>query len=320
VRSRDLLPIRVRSLAARAKSHALRGVSDRLRRELLPSLSPGLMQFGQYWPHEHASECYSRPLAPDRSGANAGSPFAVPPRELWAHYCTSAESFLASGREDCERMSSLLAHSGAPIENAERILELGCAGGRMLRWLTELPDAQLWGVDIWSSAILWCQDHLSPPCHFATTTMVPHLPFEDRSFGLVYCGSVFTHLDDLAEAWFLELHRILRPGGRLYFSVNDHNAVRVFDGDADRDAYPRYYERTGGKHSWDAFVTACSQHADYRRFREGDAYMVTMGRSMSAHVMWDSEELTRRLSYGFRSCSVTPEAYGHQTAVLLERI
>jgi SAM-dependent methyltransferase len=321
VRSHDLLSIRVRSLAARARSDALRRVSDRLRRELLPSLSPGLMQFGQYWPHEHASECYSRPIAPDRSGPDAGSPFAVPPRELWAHYCTSAESFLASGREDCEMMSSLLARSGAPIEHAERILELGCAGGRMLRWLTHLaPQTQLWGLDIWSSAILWCQEHLSPPCYFATNTTVPHLPFEDRSFDLVYCGSVFTHLDDLAETWFLELHRILRPGARLYFSVNDLHAVRVFDGDADEDAYPRYHERTGGKHNWDVFVAACAQRPDYQRFRNGEAYMLAMGRSISAHVMWDSEVLARRLDYGFRTCSITPEAYGHQTAVLLERV
>jgi SAM-dependent methyltransferase len=278
------------------------------------------MQFAQYWAHEHNAECYSRPIAPDRSTTDPSSPLPVPPREFWANYCESAESFLASGREDCETMSRLLAESGAPIEEAGRILELGCAGGRMLRWLTQLtPETQLWGTDIWSSAILWCQDHLSPPCYFATNTIVPHLPFEDRSFGLVYCGSVFTHLDDIAEAWFLELHRILRPGGRLYFSVNDRHAVGVFDGNADPDAYPRYYERTGGKHNWDAFVSANTPRPDYQRFRRGEAYMLTMGRSMSAHVMWDSEALCRRLDYGYKKCSITPEAYGHQTTILLER-
>ena len=186
----------------------------------------------------------------------------------------------------------------------------------MLRWLVDLtPSTQLWGTDIWSSAILWCQDHLSPPCYFATNTIVPHLPFEDRSFDLVYCGSVFTHLDDLAETWFLELRRILRPGGRLYFSLNDRNAVRIFDGHGSPDAYPRYYERTGGKEVWDAFVTSNQQREDYRRFRRGDAYMVTMGRTMSSHVMWDAEVLCRRLEYGNRLCAITPEAYGHQTTV-----
>jgi len=307
------------SMSARLRTAAGQRVTDRLRRRL-PSLAPGLMQFAQYWPHEYRADCYSRPAAPDRSGTDPSSPLPVPPRDFWADYCTSAESFLASGREDCETMSRLLAESGAAIEDAGRILELGCAGGRILRWLTHLtPEIQLWGTDIWASAIVWCQDHLSPPCYFATNTIVPHLPFEDRSFGLVYCGSVFTHLDDLAEAWFLELHRILRPGGRLYFSINDRHAVDIFDGHGDPEAYERYYERTGGKQYWDAFVAANTPRPDYQRFRRGEAYMVTMGRSMSAHVMWDSEALCRRLDYGYKLCSITPEAYGHQSAVLLER-
>ena len=183
------------------------------------------MQFSQYWPHDHEAESFSRPLDLGEI-RHPGSPLPVPPRDLWAHYCTSVESYLESGREDCQTMRRLLADSGAPIEGASRILELGCAGGRMLRWLTDLaPEIQLWGTDIWSTAILWCQDHLSPPCYFATNTMTPHLPYEDRSFGLIYCGSLFTHIDDLAESWFLELHRILRPGGRLYFSINDQHAV-----------------------------------------------------------------------------------------------
>ena len=296
-----------------------RKAQNQLRR-WMPNLAPSLMQFGQYWPHEHTADCFSRPTAPDRSTTNPSSPLPVPPREFWAYYCTSAESFLSSGREDVETMCQLLADSGAPVEDAGRILELGCAGGRMLRWLTHLaPETQLWGTDIWSSAILWCQDHLSPPCYFATNTMVPHLPFEDRAFGLVYCGSVFTHVDDLAEAWFLELHRILRPGGRLCFSINDRHAVRVFDGEANADDYPRYYERTGGQENWDSFVAMLAERPDYQRFRRGDAYMVTMGRSMSSHVMWDSDVLCRRLEYGYKMCSITPESYGHQTTVVLER-
>jgi SAM-dependent methyltransferase len=311
----------LRSLTSRVRASAVPRVSAQLHKHVLPNLAPSLMQFGQYWPHDSNSDSFSRPIAPDLSSLDPSSALPVPPREFWASYCTSAESFLASGREDCETMFRLLAESGAPVEEAERILELGCAGGRMLRWLTHLaPDTQLWGTDIWSSAILWCQDHLSPPCYFATTTMVPHLPFEDRSFGLIYCGSVFTHVDDLAETWFLELHRILRPGGRLYFSVNDRHAVSIFDGNASPESYERFYERTGGKEHWDWFVNTSSQRPDYQRFRRGDAYMVTMGRSMSAHVMWDSEVLCKRLEYGYRMRSITPEAYGHQTTVLLERI
>jgi SAM-dependent methyltransferase len=286
--------------------------------EVAPQAAPALMQFAHYWAHDPGSSTYARPVTPVAGG---GGKLPVPPRDYWAYYCTTAESYLASGEEDVAVMRRLLANSGAPAEEAGRILELGCAGGRMIRHLTDLPPAvQVWGCDIWASAILWCQDHLSPPFWFAVNTMAPHLPFEDRSFGLVYCGSLFTHIDDLAETWFLELRRILRPGGRLYFSVNDRHAQAIFDGRGDPAAYPRYWERSGGKAAWDVYVEAFERVPGYGRLRDGDAYMVTKGRSLDAQVMWDADVLCERLAYGWRCCSVTPEGYGHQTVILLERL
>jgi SAM-dependent methyltransferase len=206
---------------------------------LMRALAPELMQYGLYWPHERGVRSYSRPAwEPAAKGADG---FPIPPRELWAYYCTSDDSYLASGREDCEAMAKIIADSGSTLADAGAILDLGCAGGRMIRHIAAMaPEASIWGADVWSSAILWWQDHLCPPCSFAVTTISPHLPFEDRSFGLVYCGSLFTHIDDLAESWFAELHRILRPGGRLYFSVNDQHAVRIFEGEGDPAAYARY--------------------------------------------------------------------------------
>src|SRR5262249_2975428 len=83
----------------------------------------------------------------------------------------------------------------------------------------------IWGVDVTAEHIIWCQQHLSPPFYFATVTTAPHLPFEDRYFDLIYAGSVFTHIADLADAWLLELKRITRPGGRLYITVHEQRTV-----------------------------------------------------------------------------------------------
>ena len=47
----------------------------------------------------------------------------------------------------------------------------------------------------------------------------PPLPEADAGFDLVYCGSVFSHLEDWAP-WLLELRRVLRPGGRLVASIH----------------------------------------------------------------------------------------------------
>lgn len=311
------------TLTGRVKDVVLPRMSAGLHRAL-PHVAPGLMQVAQFWPHEYKARSFSRPTVAANAitGPAAGAPLPVPPPEFWAHYCTTVESFLESGREDVEAMRAILAEHGMRLEAAERLLDLGCAGGRMTRWMADLTagGTDVWGTDIWSSAVLWCQDHLSPPCHFATTTMAPHLPFEDRSFDIVCCGSLFTHIDDLAETWFLELHRILRPGGRLYFSVNDRHALRILEGNGDPEQYPRFYERTGGKAAWDRFVELMRSEPDYRRFRDGSAYMMTVGRSMRAHVMWDSEVLAQRLSHGFKLNAITPASYGHQSTVLLERV
>jgi SAM-dependent methyltransferase len=290
-------------------------------RRLVPDLAPSLMQFALYWPHDHKAGTYARPVRFAGQLETPADQLPVPPPNLWAHYCTTTDSWLRSGQEDTETMRKLLAASGAPIEDAGRILDMGCAAGRMIRHLADLTQqVQVWGTDMWTDPILWCQDHLSPPFYFTVNTVVPHLPFEDRSFGLVYCGSLFTHIDDLVEAWFLELHRIIRPGGRLYFSVNDRHSIDIFDGKGDPGSYERFWERTSGKHEWDQYVISYAQLPGYRRLRDGDAYMVTKGRSMRAQVMWDTDVLCQRLDYGWRPCSVTPEGYGHQTTVLLERL
>lgn len=247
--------------------------------------------------------------------------FPVPPRELWAGYGSTDNAFLASGREDCETMAKILEESGTTLAEAGSILDLGCASGRMIRHIAAMaPGARIWGADIWSSAILWCQDHLCPPCSFVVTTMSPHLPFEDRSFGLVYCGSMFTHVDDLAETWFAELHRVLRPGGRLYFSISDLHTVRILDGEGDPAAKARYIERTQGRAYWESWAAKLARDPAYQRFRQGKAYMMTIGRSMGSEVFWDTEVLCERLSWGYRRLSVNPHSYAQQTTVLLERI
>jgi SAM-dependent methyltransferase len=296
-------------------------VVDRLQR-VLPDVAPEMQLLGQYFPHAYRRESFSRPVASGAIAAPSGSDLPVPPPDLWAYYCTSAQSWLESGRKDVDAMRGILSESGAPVESARRVLEVGSATGRMIRWLEDVTrkDVEVWGVDIWSTAVLWCHDHLTPPFRFATTTMIPHLPFPEEHFDLLYCGSVFTHIDDLAEAWFLEMHRVLAPGGRLYFSINDRNAVGIFEGKGEPGDYPEFYERTGGEKAWHDFVTMIEANDDYQRFRRGEAYMVSMGSASMKHVMWDADELVRRLAWGWRAHAITPRSYGHQTTVLLERV
>ena len=71
------------------------------------------------------------------------------------------------------------------------------------------------------------------PCHFASPRrrQRPICPFEDNYFDLVYGISVFTHISDLADAWFLELLRVLRPGGHAYLTIHDEHTVELLLGE-----------------------------------------------------------------------------------------
>jgi hypothetical protein len=59
---------------------------------------------------------------------------------------------------------------------------------------------------------------------------------------------------------------------------------------------------------------------DYQSFKRGDAYMVTLGRSMRAQVMWNSGGTLPPTRLRVPPLLGDPEAYGHQTGILLERI
>jgi ubiquinone/menaquinone biosynthesis C-methylase UbiE len=124
-------------------------------------------------------------------------------------------------------MLDLLQEAGASPDELTTVLELGSESARMVRAFPRGPNSEIWGLDISAEHVRWCQDHMSPPLRFATVTTAPHLPFEDGYFDLVYCGSVFTHIRELADAWILEMRRVVRKGGHIYATIHDQKTVEL---------------------------------------------------------------------------------------------
>jgi len=61
------------------------------------------------------------------------------------------------------------------------------------------------------------------PRRSTSSRAYPHLPFEDRTFNVIFGISVFTHISALADTWLMELRRILAPGGYGLFSIHDED-------------------------------------------------------------------------------------------------
>jgi len=229
----------------------------------------------------------------------------IPPSNLWVGYGKTADEYLSSGRRHFKKMSSILEESGYSFENGNRILDFGCAAGRMIRQFNDLAyKCDIWGVDVNAERIVWCKQNLRPPFKFATTTMLPHLPFEDNFFDLIYAGSVFTHIDDLADAWFLELRRILHAGGLLYVTIHDNNTIDIVINKRAQDPALAQYE----------FSQEAAESLTKPRFA-----MFTMDRSKGPHVFYDIDYLCETVKPFYRIVSITKEAYGYQTALLMQK-
>jgi ubiquinone/menaquinone biosynthesis C-methylase UbiE len=257
----------------------------------------------KFYPRSQRRLCLVQSRNPTQIAPGPGQ-LPVPPRPLWENFADNQEHYLASGKEHVDNMRRILGQQGFLFKPGQRILELGCATGRMLRWLAaEASDGEAWGVDINAEYISWCQQHLSPPFHFVTTTTLPHLPFPDHHFDLIYAGSVFTHISDLADCWFLELKRVLKPQGKLYVTIHDEHTIQLL-----RE-----------KHPDSPLALILFAYEKQVQPLGSDFGMCSVRRSPNgAQVFYHSEFLKHKLSPLFKVCSVTHEAYGHQTGVLLE--
>ena len=236
-----------------------------------------------------------------------GEDLPLPPRELWERWGESLDWYLSTGQTDVASMLRILSSVSVSVEQLSRVLDFGCAEGRMLRFFPRTDDSELWGVDVNAERIAWAQQHLAPPFRFAATTTAPHLPFEDNYFDLVYCLSVFTHISDLADAWFLELLRILRPGGHLYVTVHDEHSIELLLG--------RYRHHETHRYLVD-LLEQFDQRTDVLSRDWG--YFAILA-DPAAQIFYNSDYLVAKWSLFAQFLAVEPEASEYQTAVLLRK-
>ena len=164
----------------------------------------------------------------------------------------------------------------------------------------EARQGEVWGVDISATPIHWCKTHLSPPFRFATTTTIPHLLFPDGFFDLVYAASVFTHVEDLADAWLCEVRRILAPAGRAYVTIHDDSTMELLN-----SVY--------ADHWLGQMVRSSPAYQDC-----GGRYgMLVIDRDTASQVFYSREFFLRTLAPTFEVLGVHPGVHGYQTAYVL---
>lgn len=234
---------------------------------------------------------------------NSSIGLPIPPPDLRLGV-NNPDEYLRSGANDIAAMLAILQASDFAIHRGQKILEFGCCTGRMIRHLAEPAHGlQLWGVDLHADYIQWCRQNLTPEIHFAVSTAIPHLPFPDEMFDLIFCGSVFTHIEDFDGTWLLELSRILRPGGFLYFTIHDEHSVQLLNTSL-RDS---------------PFAARMLSDPVYQA-NSGDFSLIAVGRKDLTQVFYHSEYFKAVLPPMLEWISLTHEAYGLQSAVLVKKL
>ena len=104
------------------------------------------------------------------------------------------------------------------------VLDWGCGCGRVARHLAPSLRSRFFGCDIDADNVSWCAANL--PGSYKASKLSPPLPYDDRSFDVIYGISVFTHLRaNWEEIWLKELHRVLKPGGTILMTVHGQTAI-----------------------------------------------------------------------------------------------
>ena len=128
--------------------------------------------------------------------------------------------FLSAGAAAAGCLEDLLGRNGVRLASLGKVLDFGCGVGRVVRHWADLIGPEFHGTDYNPALIAWCRENL-PFARFAVNTLDGPLDYPDATFDLAYAFSVFTHLDERSQAfWMGEMRRVLKPGG--YLVVTTH--------------------------------------------------------------------------------------------------
>ncbi len=173
-----------------------------------------------------------------------------------------------------------------------RGLDLGCGDGAILqRILNHIGPREVVGIDLdpreteAAAALgLYTAVHTGPGSE---------IPEPDASFDFVFSNSVLEHIPDLSSV-FAEVARVLKPGGKFYFTVPSTTFPDLLYGPwlpgADREAY-------------NEMITRRIAVEHYFSIEQCSEWMLEAGMKLDETIPYFSRKVTRRWEFVARITS-----------------
>jgi ubiquinone/menaquinone biosynthesis C-methylase UbiE len=106
----------------------------------------------------------------------------------------------------------------------ERLLEVGCGGGHVLR---QFPECELTGIDVSGEMIARARRNLGKMRVELHKGQLRDLMLPAGSFDVIVCSEVLEHVVDPDEE-LRQMGRLLKPGGRVVVTLpNDHMVTHL---------------------------------------------------------------------------------------------
>lgn len=120
-----------------------------------------------------------------------------------------------SGRRRASRRSEIFAREGG-LRPGQRALEVGCGTGIFLE-AAATTGASIVALDLSADLLAQARARVAAADKVRLSLgNAEQMPYRNGSFDAVYGSSILHHLN--IDAALLEVHRVLRPGGRMVFT------------------------------------------------------------------------------------------------------
>jgi SAM-dependent methyltransferase len=139
------------------------------------------------------------------------------------YWSTNRKTFSGSNQGYAPNLRRWMTNELRDLPRTAPVLEVGCGDGSFTTDLAQ-KFSSVTAIDISAGQLAENAARL-PGITFRQHDVSETFPFEDGTFEVVWCSEVLEHLFDPRFA-LREMHRILRPGGRLLVTVPYHGRFK----------------------------------------------------------------------------------------------